>query len=100
MTVTITMLPHLLPPGGTQPLQRPGVYRQDDNFASRYQADNQSDNHCQADDTENHGSPYNNDYASPLSCDHEGPNHQSGYFPFYHSEAGDDAAAYYYKADY
>ncbi len=73
---------------------------QDDDFASRYQADNQPTDHYEADDTENHSPPYNNDYALPLSCDYEGPNHRSGCFPLHHSEAGDNDAACHDKADY
>jgi hypothetical protein len=48
---------------------------------------------------QNHGPPYNNDYASPLSCDYQGPNYQSGSCPFHHFEAGDNNAAYHDQAD-
>ena len=57
------------------------------------------DNHCQADDTQDHDPPRYNDYASPLFSDYQDPNYQSGSCIFHHFEANDNDTAYYNQAD-
>jgi hypothetical protein len=56
-------------------------------------------NHREADHTQDHGPPYKNDHASPLSSDYQDSNYQSGSCSFHHFEANDNDAAYYDQAD-